>query len=48
MTTYAEQAGIARTSADIELDAATIRYYDDVSGSEVSLPDKLGGVRRTS
>jgi monoamine oxidase len=41
MSAFADQAGIAQTSADIELDAATIRFHDDVSGAEVSLPDKL-------
>ena len=44
MTMFAEQAGIAQTSADIELDAATIRFHDDVSGAEVSLPEKLGAL----
>ena len=41
MTAFADQAGIGQTSADIELDAATIRFYDDASGAEVPLPDKL-------
>jgi polyamine oxidase len=38
MTRYAEQAGIARRSADIELDLPTIRFFDEVSGGEVALP----------
>lgn len=39
MTRYARQAGVEQTSADIELDLATIRVFDQVRGKNVALPD---------
>lgn len=38
MARFAEQAGVGRSSADIELDLPRIRFFDEVSGGEVPLP----------
>lgn len=40
MATFADQAGIGQTNADIELDLATIRFFDGYTG-ELTLPEKL-------
>lgn len=39
MTRFAEQAGVARTAADIELDLPTIRFWEQAYGGEVPLTD---------
>jgi monoamine oxidase len=41
LTQFAEQAGVARRNADIELDVATIRAYDAFADREATLPEKL-------
>src|SRR5262245_10505901 len=41
MTTFAEQVGVARRTADLELDAATYRMWDGHLGRELSLEEKL-------
>ena len=41
MSTFAEQAGVGTTSADIELDIATIRFFDAVAGQTVPPPDVI-------
>jgi monoamine oxidase len=41
MTQFAEQAGVGRRNADIELDLATIRSYDAFADREATLPEKL-------
>ena len=41
MTRFAEQAGVARRNADIELDVATIRAYDAFADRETTLPEKV-------
>ena len=41
MTRFAEQAGVARRNADIELDVATIRAYDAFADRDATLPEKL-------
>ena len=40
MSAFAEQAGIARMNADIELDAPIIRFFDAFLDGEVGLTDK--------
>jgi monoamine oxidase len=40
MTRFAEQAGVKRTNADIELDAPLMRVRDGVLGKDVGLGDK--------
>ena len=41
MTEFAEQSGVARRNADIELDVATIRAYDAFADREATVPEKL-------
>ena len=41
MTRFAEQAGVARRNADIELDVALFRAFDALAGREVTVPEKL-------
>ncbi len=41
LTQFATQAGVAQTSADIEGDAALIRFFDGHTGADVPLPAKL-------
>ena len=41
LTRFAEQSGVARRNADIELDLATIRAYDAFVDREATLPEKL-------
>jgi monoamine oxidase len=41
LTRFAEQSGVARRNADIELDIATIRAYDAFADREATLPEKL-------
>jgi monoamine oxidase len=41
MTRFAEQAGVSRRNADIELDVATIRAYDAFADRDATLPEKL-------
>lgn len=38
LTRFAEQAGVGRTPADIELDLPTIRFFNAVTGTEEPLP----------
>lgn len=39
MTTFAEQAGVARSDANLYTDIPRVRFYDGIVGSEVGLPD---------
>lgn len=39
MTRFAQQAGIGTTSADIEADAALIRFFDGYTGTNLLLPE---------
>jgi polyamine oxidase len=41
LTRFAEQSGVGRRNADIELDVATIRAYDAFADREATLPEKL-------
>jgi monoamine oxidase len=41
MTRFAEQAGVGRRNADIELDLATIRAYDAFADRAATLPEKV-------
>ena len=41
MTSFAEQSGVARENADIELDVATIRAYDAFADRETTLAEKV-------
>lgn len=41
MTRFAEQSGVARRNADIELDIATIRAYDAFIDREATLAEKI-------
>jgi monoamine oxidase len=41
LTRFAEQSGVARRNADIELDLATIRAYDAFADREATLPEKV-------
>jgi NADPH-dependent 2,4-dienoyl-CoA reductase/sulfur reductase-like enzyme len=46
MTRYAQQAGVRQTSADIELDIATMRVFDQVRGRSVDLPSFVAAFAR--
>jgi polyamine oxidase len=41
MARFADQSGVGRDNADIELDVATFRGYDGFDDREVTLPEKL-------
>ncbi len=41
LTRFAEQSGVPRRNADIELDVATIRAYDAFADREATLPEKV-------
>jgi polyamine oxidase len=41
MARFADQSGVSRDNADIELDVATFRGYDGFAGREVTLPEKV-------
>jgi monoamine oxidase len=41
ITRFAEQSGVARENADIELDVATIRAYDAYADRDVTLAEKV-------
>ena len=41
MSKFAEQAGVGTSSADIELDIATIRFHDSVAGTDVLPTDAI-------
>ena len=41
MARFADQSGVARDNADIELDVATFRGYDAFADREVTLPEKV-------
>jgi polyamine oxidase len=41
MARFADQSGVARDNADIELDVATFRGYDAFADREVTLPEKI-------
>jgi polyamine oxidase len=41
MARFADQSGVARDNADIELDVATFRGYDGFADREVALPEKI-------
>ena len=41
LTDFAEQSGVARRNADIELDLATIRAYDAFADRQATLPEKI-------
>jgi monoamine oxidase len=41
MTAFAEQAGVGRRNADIELDIATIRAFDAYLDRDATLPEKI-------
>ena len=41
MARFADQAGVSRRNADIELDVATIRAYDAFADRDATLPEKV-------
>jgi monoamine oxidase len=41
MARFAQQAGVGRSNADLELDLATVRFFDGFSDGDVPLPQAL-------